>query len=265
MGRVKCASSGRYGVVTVLNNSVAVVTGGARGLGRVIAETIAALGADTVSIDLDESGETVAAIHDSGGRASSHTADLTDKEQVDNVFDKIIRQHKAVDILVNNAGFYAVDRRPFWEIEPEEWEQVMRVNLRPAFLCSCAVSKAMRDQGSGRIINISSSVITFGMPNLMHYVAAKSALVGMTRSMARELGPYGINANVVAPGLVPTDTAMEAVGHELLDSAVQAQVIQQPLAPRDVAGAVAYLCAPEAGMITGQTIVVNGGATFSGI
>ena len=248
-----------------LKGKIAVVTGGARGLGRVISETMAALDADIVSIDLDASDETIAVIEDSGGRASSYIADLTDEEQVNNVFDEIIGQHEGIDILVNNAGFYSVERRPFWEIDAGEWEKVMMINVRSVFLCSRAASKPMRKQGSGRIINISSSVITFGMPNLMHYVAAKSAVAGMTRSMARELGPYGINANVVAPGLVPTATAMEAVGQDLLEEAVRGQSIQQQLDPRDVAGAVAYLCGPDAGMVSGQTILVNGGATFSGI
>ncbi len=248
-----------------LEGKIAVVTGGARGLGRVIAETIAALGADLVSIDLDASNETVAVIKASGGRASSYIADLTDEQQVNDVFDEIIRQYKGIDILVNNAGFYSVERRPFWEIDSGEWEKVMMVNVRSVFLCSRAVSKPMRDQEWGRIINISSSVITFGMPNLMHYVAAKSAVAGMTRSMARELGSYGISVNVVAPGLVPTDSAMQAVGQEMLENAVQSQAIQQPLDPRDIAGAVAFLCSREAGMVSGQTILVNGGATFSGI
>ena len=248
-----------------LKEKVAIVTGGARGLGQVVAETIAGLGADLVSVDLDASNETVALIRDSGGRASSYVADLTDELQVNQLFDEIIRRHKKIDILVNNAGFYSVERRPFWEIASNEWEKVMMINVRSVFLCSRAASKPMRDRESGRIINISSSVISFGMPNLMHYVAAKSAVVGMTRSMARELGSYGISVNVVAPGLVPTDTAMESVGQEQLEDAVRSQAIQQPLNPQDIAGAVAFLCSPEAGMVSGQTILVNGGATFSGI
>ena len=238
---------------------------GRAGLGRVIAETLAALGADLVSIDLDVSNETVAVIKASGGRASSYVADLTDEQQVNNVFDEIIRQYKGIDILVNNAGFYSVERKPFWEIDSGEWEKVMTTNVRSVFLCSRAASIPMRSRKSGRIINISSSVITFGMPNLMHYVAAKSAVVGMTRSMAGELGPFGISVNAVAPGLVPTDSALEAVGREILEEAVQGQAIRQPLDPRDIAGAVAFLCGPEAGMVSGQTILVNGGATFSGV
>ncbi len=248
-----------------LEGKTAVVTGAARGLGQVIAETIAAYGADLVSIDLEASDETVANIKHAGGNASSHTADLTDEEQVNHVFDEIIRQHKSIDILVNNAGFYSVERRPFWEIDSSEWEKVMMINVRSVFLCSRAASAPMRNRQSGRIINISSSVITFGMPNLMHYVAAKSAVAGMTRSMASELGPFGVSVNAVAPGLVPTGSALEAIGPEILEKAVQGQAIQQPIDPRDIAGAVAFLCGPEAGMVSGQTILVNGGATFSGI
>ena len=248
-----------------LAGKTAVVTGAARGLGRVTAETLAALGAELVSIDLDASNETVAVIEDAGGRASSYIADLTDEAQVNHVFDEIIRQHKSMDILVNNAGFYSVERRPFWEIDSGEWEKVMMVNVRSVFLCSRAASIPMRSRKSGRIINISSSVTTFGMPNLMHYVAAKSAVAGMTRSMARELGTFGISVNAVAPGLVPTDSALEAVGREILEAAVQGQAIPQPLDARDIAEAVAFLCGPQAGMVSGQTILVNGGATFSGI
>ena len=255
----------RGGDAGSLSEQVAVVTGGARGLGREIAQTLAALGAHVVSVDLAASDETLAAIKDAGGRASAQRADVTDVAQVNDVFNAIIRQCGGIDILVNNAGFYAVERRPFWEIDVAEWEQVMTINVRPVFLCSRAAARSMRDRGSGRIINISSSVVSFGMPNLMHYVAAKSAVAGMTRSMAAELGAYGISVNAVAPGLVPTGSALQAIGRELLDEAVQGQAIQQPLGPRDIAGAVAFLCGPTAGMVSGQTILVNGGATFGGI
>ena len=248
-----------------LKGKLAVVTGAARGLGRVIAETLASMGADLVSIDLDASDETVAAVEKLGRKASSHLADLTNEKQVNKVFDEIISEYHGIDMLINNAGFYSVERRPFWEIDLDEWEKVMTINVRSVFLCSRAVSKPMREAGSGRIINISSSVITFGMPNLMHYVAAKSAVVGMSRSMARELGPYGINVNAVAPGLVATETAIESIGEEALKQVVQGQCIQEQLQPEDIAGTVAYLCGPEARMISGQTILVNGGATVSGI
>ena len=248
-----------------LQGQVAVVTGGARGLGREIARTLAARGAEVVSVDLDASDETVAALTDAGGRAASYCADLTDATQVHDVFAAIIRRYQTVDILVNNAGFYAVARRPFWEIDLAEWEQVMMTNVRSVFLCSRAAATPMREQRSGRIINISSAVITFGMPNLMHYVAAKSAVAGMTRSMAAELGSCGISVNAVAPGLVPTAAAVEAIGEDVLEQAVQSQAIRQPLSPGDIANTVTFLCGAEAAMLSGQTLLVNGGATFSGI
>jgi len=248
-----------------LKGKLAVVTGAARGLGRVIAQKLASMGADIVSIDLDSSDETITAVEKLGGNASSYIADLTNEERVNKVFAGIIQEYQGIDMLINNAGFYSVERRPFWEIGLDEWEKVMTINVRSVFLCSRAVAKTMRDAGSGCIVNISSSAITFGMPNLMHYVAAKSAVIGMTRSMARELGLYGINVNAVAPGLVATDTALESVRQEVVNQVVRGQAIQQPLDPQDIAGAVAYLCSPEAHMVTGQTILVNGGATVSGV
>ncbi len=252
-------------MATALKGKTAVVTGGATGLGQAIARTLAARGADLVIIDLDAATDTVAMIEEAGGSAAWYCADLTDEAQVTDTFDTILRRHKSTDILVNNAGFYAVARRPFWELDLSEWEQVIMVNVRSVFLCSRVASAPMRQQRWGRIINLSSAVITFGLPNLMHYVAAKSAVAGMTRSMAAELGPFGVSVNAVAPGLVPTATARQAIGAEILEQAVQNQAIRQPLAATDVAAAVAFLCSPEAAMVSGQTILVNGGATFGGI
>jgi len=249
----------------VLEGKTAVVTGGATGLGQAMAQLLAARGADLIVIDLDVATDTVAMIEEAGGSAASYCADLTDEAQVNDTFDAILRQHKSIDILVNNAGFYAVTRRPFWELDLSEWERVIMVNVRSVFLCSRAAATPMRQQGWGRIVNISSAVITFGMPNLMHYVAAKSAVAGMTRSMAAELGPFGVSVNAVAPGLVPTATARQTIGAEALEQAVHSQAIQQPLAAADVAATVAFLCSPEAAMVSGQTILVNGGATFNGL
>ena len=250
---------------TMLKSRVAVVTGGVRGLGRSIAQALANLGASIACVDLDSPAEAMPVIAENGGGMSFHCADLTDEEQTRTVFNEIIRAHGQIDLLVNNAGFYAVERRPFWELGLAEWEQVMTRNIRPAFLCSRAASRSMMDAGAGSIINISSNVITFGMAGLMHYAAAKSALIGMTRSMARELGDFGINVNAVAPGLVATDTARAAIGQEVLDDVVQGQVIRQPLTAEHIAAAVAYLCSPAAATVTGQTLLVNGGATMGSV
>jgi 3-oxoacyl-[acyl-carrier protein] reductase len=139
---------------------------------------------------------------------------------------------------------------------------VLGVNIRSVFLCSRAVSEPMRAAGRGRIVNIASNVVTFGMANLMHYVASKSAVIGMTRSMARELGTSGIAVNAVAPGLVTTEITTETVSAEYRELVAKGQCLQLPILPDDIAQAVTYLCSPAARMVTGQTLLVNGGATM---
>ena len=246
-----------------LSGQVAVVTGAARAIGRAIAETLAGRGAAVVSIDLLPADDTVATIESRGGRALAITGDVTDESTVARAAESVLEELGRVDILVNNAGVFAgIERRPFWEIDLDEWEQVLRVNVRSVFLCSRAVAGPMRAAGSGRIVNIASNVITFGMANLMHYVASKAAVVGITRSMARELGPAGIAVNAVAPGLVTTEITELTVPEEYRRLVAQGQCLQEAIVPPDIATAVAYLAGPAARMVTGQTLLVNGGATM---
>jgi 3-oxoacyl-[acyl-carrier protein] reductase len=246
-----------------LAGQVAVVTGAARAIGRGIAETLATQGAAVVSIDVNASDDTVASIEAAGGAALGIVADVTDEISVARAVDEILEGHGRIDVLVNNAGLFAgIERRPFWEIDLDEWERVMSVNVRSVFLCSREVARPMREAGQGRIVNIASNVITFGMPNLLHYVASKSAVVGMTRSMARELGPAGIAVNAVAPGLVTTEITEQTVPEEYRRQVAQGQCLQEAILPGDIADAVAYLAGPAARMITGQTLLVNGGATM---
>lgn len=246
-----------------LKGQVAIVTGAARAIGRAIAETLAARGATVVSVDLRPADETVAAIEARGGEALSVVADVTDEILVARAVDRVLEAYGRVDVLVNNAGLFAgIERRPFWEIDLAEWERVVGVNIRSVFLCSRKVAEPMRRAGSGRIVNIASNVITFGMANLMHYVASKAAVVGMTRSMARELGPAGIAVNAVAPGLVTTEITQQTVPEEYRRLVAQGQCLQEAILPSDIAEAVAYLAAPAARMVTGQTLLVNGGATM---
>lgn len=248
-----------------LAEQVAVVTGAARGLGRTIAEALAARGAKVVSLDLQGSADTVDSIISTGGDALAISADLTDEAQVEKAFEDIIGHYGRIDMLINNAGLYQVERRPFWEIDLEEWELLLKVNIRSVFLCSKAVSKSMRDAKRGRIVNISSDTISFGMPNLMHYVASKAAVVGMTRSMAREFGDYGVCVNAVAPGLLSTQAAIDAVGEEVMQKVISEQCIEKPITAEDVAHSVVYLCGDAGNLITGQTLFVNGGVNNSGV
>ena len=234
-----------------LAGQVAIVTGGARAIGRATAEALGARGA------------TVAAIEAAGGSAVGLQSDVTEESDVRDAFDQVLERHGRIDVLVNNAGLFAgIERRPFWEIDVAEWDHVIDVNVRSVFLCSRAASGPMREAGRGRIVNIASNVITFGMANLLHYVASKSAVVGITRSMARELGPSGIAVNAVAPGLVTTEITEQTVPEKYRRLVAEGQCLQEAILPDDIAQAVAYLAGPEARMVTGQTVLVNGGATM---
>jgi 3-oxoacyl-[acyl-carrier protein] reductase len=249
--------------VVSLDGQVAVVTGGARAIGREIAQTLARAGAHVISLDLADCGETVAAIESEGGTGAGILCDVTDEAQVEAAVAGVVERHGRLDVLVNNAGLFAtMPRRPFWEIPGDEWDLMMRVNTRSVFLVSKAASAPMRAAGRGRIVNIASNVFAFGMPDFMHYVASKGAVVGMTRTMARELGPFGIAVNAVSPGLVTTEITEQTVPAEYRQVVANGQCLREPLVPSDIAEAVAYLAGPAARLITGQTLLVNGGATM---
>jgi 3-oxoacyl-[acyl-carrier protein] reductase len=249
--------------VSDLAGQIAVVTGGARAIGRETAETLAARGASVVSIDLLPSDGLVEAVTARSGTALSLQADVSDEAQVEAALSRVLDEFGRIDVLVNNAGLFAgIERRPFWAIDVAEWDLIQAVNVRSVFLCTRAVSGPMREAGRGRVVNIASNVITFGMGNLMHYVASKAAVVGMTRSMARELGPFGIAVNAVAPGLVTTEITTETVPAEYRDMVRKGQCLQETIVPSDIAEAVAFLASPAARLVTGQTLLVNAGATM---
>jgi len=246
-----------------LAGRVAVVTGAARAIGRETAEVLASRGAIIVSIDLLDAEALVQTIRSRGGSAIALTADVSDEEAVESAFRETLDRFGRIDVLVNNVGQFAdIERRAFWEIPTEEWDRLMAVNVRSVFLCSRAAAEPMRQANSGRIVNLASNVVTFGMANLMHYVASKAAVIGMTRSMARELGPFGIAVNAVAPGLVTTEITVRTIPEEYRRLVADGQCLQEAILPSDIAEAVAYLAGPAARMVTGQTLLVNGGASM---
>lgn len=238
-----------------LSGQRAIVTGGNGGIGRGLCARLAALGAAVTSFDLGHK-----SWPESLGDVGTIDINLTEAAAV----DQAVADVGEVDILINTAGFYAVPRRPFWEIDLDEWQMMTNVNLTPTFLCSKAVSGGMRARGRGRIVNISSSTVALGMPNMLHYIAAKAGIVGMTRAMASELGAYGVTVNAVAPGLVATPVALAEIPPAAFAQAVGNQRVQQPISVEAVVSAVVYFCMPEASVISGQVLLVNGGAAFGG-
>ncbi len=241
-----------------LDDKVAIVTGGARNIGAVYARALAAEGARVVVADVLDGADTARAIEEAGGQAVSVEVDVSREDDTLRMTETAMDAFGRVDILVNNAAIYlSINRRPFYEISAEEWDRVTAVNIKGVFLCAKAVFPHMRDQGGGKIINISSNTVMAGTPDFLHYIASKSALVGMTRSMARELGTHGINVNAIAPGLVEHEG--QTVPGEISASRVRARSIQRRQTPEDLTGALLYLASPDSDFVTGQTLVVDGG------
>jgi NAD(P)-dependent dehydrogenase (short-subunit alcohol dehydrogenase family) len=181
------------------------------------------------------------------------------------MIEELLARHGRIDLLVNNAGLYAsLPMRPFEEIPLDEWRQVMDVNVASMFLTCRAVVPTMREQGGGKIVNISSGTPFRGVPFLLHYVTSKGAIVALTRALARELGKDSIHVNCVAPGFTMSEgvKAHPEVIEQLRDVSVAARTIQRDQVPEDVVGAVVFLCGPGSAFITGQTMVIDGGQYF---
>jgi NAD(P)-dependent dehydrogenase (short-subunit alcohol dehydrogenase family) len=244
-----------------LEGKVAVVTGAAQGIGNAIARGLAAEGARIVVADLNRAEEAAEEFEDGVGLA----VDVADEAQVERMAREVVERCGRIDILVNNAGLYAsLQMRPFTEIPVEEWRQVMDVNVLSMFLTTRAVVPRMREQGGGRIVNISSGTPFRGVPFLLHYVTSKGAIVALTRALAKELGRDEVLVNCVAPGFTMSDGVREhpEVIEALRDVSVSSRTLQRDQEPEDVVGAVVYLCGPGATFVTGQTIVIDGGQYF---
>jgi NAD(P)-dependent dehydrogenase (short-subunit alcohol dehydrogenase family) len=247
--------------MSALEGKVAIVTGGSQGIGRAIADRLAADGARIVIADLKGAEEAAAGFEGGVGL----TVDVASEDDVARMAAKTVERFGAIDILVNNAGLYAsLPMRPFEQIPVEEWRQVMDVNVLSMFLTCRAVVPQMRAQGGGRIVNISSGTPFRGVPFVLHYVTSKGAIVALTRAMAKELGNDEILVNCVAPGFTMSDGVNEhpEVVEALRDVSIAGRTLKRDMTPADIVGAVAFLCGPEATFLTGQTMVIDGGQYF---
>jgi NAD(P)-dependent dehydrogenase (short-subunit alcohol dehydrogenase family) len=249
-----------------LKEKVAIVTGAARGLGRAYALRLAEEGAKVVVADVLDGSETVEAIKQRGGNAIALKIDVTSEESTKEMARKTVEAFGRIDILVNNAAIFAtLVKRPFYEIPAEEWDEVMAVNVKGPFLCAKAVYPQMKQQGKGKIINVSSGTFFKGLPHFLHYVVSKGGNVALTRSMAREVGEAGINVNTIAPGYTETEFLKENPqdSAEVVKMIIGSRCIKRPQVPEDLTGTIVFLSSDDSDFITGQTIIVDGGSALS--
>ena len=248
-----------------LNGKVVIVTGGARGLGKSYAMRIAAEGARVVIADVLEGRSVKSGIEKAGAQALALHVDVTNEQDVENMINQTVREFGRIDVLINNAAIFAdVIKNRFYDMPLQEWEKMIRINLTGTFLCCKAVYPQMKKQKKGKIINVSSATVYMGNPNLSHYVTSKAAIIGLTRSMAREAGDDGISVNAIAPGF----TLSEAVdGNPTFPEPVRKMVVESRCfkrdeVPGDLLGAIVFLASDDSDFITGQTLVIDGGAVM---
>jgi 3-oxoacyl-[acyl-carrier protein] reductase len=241
-----------------LTDKVAIVTGAARGLGRTFSKALAREGAKIIAIDIADIEGTVREVESLGGIAKGFRADVSDEEDSIKIAEETHKSFGRIDILVNNAAIiYGLVRKPFFEIDPNEWDKVMTVNVKGPWLCTRAVFPYMKQQGKGKIINLSSETFFTGSHGFVHYVASKGGVVGLTRALAVELGPHNITINAIAPGFTDTESSRSIADVTKYD--VSRTPLNRLEQPKDLVGAVIFLASDESDFITGQTLLVDGG------
>lgn len=244
-----------------LEDKVAIVTGGASGLGKIFCLALGGHGAKVVIADIKdkEAEQTTSQIEEKGGQAISIKADVTSEEATLAMAEETVKQFGKIDILVNNAALiYGITRKPFMEIPIAEWDKMMEVNLKGAFLCSRAVFPQMKKQGKGKIINLTSETAFTGSKHMVHYVTSKGGIISFTKALAIEVGQYGIRVNAIGPGF--TDSA---ASRSIIDDIAKYDVSLTPLGrlevPEDLVGSLIFLASDDSDFVTGQTLVVDGG------
>jgi NAD(P)-dependent dehydrogenase (short-subunit alcohol dehydrogenase family) len=241
-----------------LKGKIAVVTGGAGGMGRGAAVKLAAEGASVEILDLQDAGAACEEIRASGGTAHASKCDTTDEAALERAARAIADRHGRIDILVNNAGILQ-GRVPWHSVSREEMNRFLQVNFMGYFLTTKAFYPLLKKSAAGRVINVASRTFFLANPGQMAYVAAKGAVWGMTRVLAKELGDEGITVNAVAPGMIATPGTQAHSREEAFDRVMQNQAIKKRGKPEHLAALIAFLASDEADMITGQFMLADGG------
>ena len=247
-----------------LDGQVAIVTGGGRGIGVEYSKVLAEEGAKVAVTDIVDTETTVNIIKQAGGEAIGIHCDVTDPDNIKSMVAETISTFGKLDILVNNAALFAdLKQGSFLDIDEAEWDRVMQINTRGVFSCVKAAVPEMKKNGYGKIINIASGTVFKGTPMLLHYVSSKGAQVAFTRALAREVGEDGITVNCIAPGLTMSEKVLDDPQWEAVkDGNTASRAIKREQMPDDLIGALVFFSSSDSDFITGQTLVVDGGAYF---
>lgn len=237
-----------------MSREVAIVTGGARGLGLAYVEGLKGAGFDVVIADLNES--------DAGDLYVR--VDVSDPSSTEAMAATVVERFGRIDVLINNAGYFTqIVKKPFEELTVEEWDLAFAVNVRGTWLCCRAVAQTMKAQRSGKIVNTSSMTVPSGIPGFLHYVSSKSAIIGLTRALARELGEWGISVNTITPDYVPHDEEYAARQPEMAAVLASQRAFKRDEVPQDLVGTILFLAGHGSDFVTGQDFWVNGGRLFN--
>jgi len=251
-------------MIAGLKDRVVIVTGGAHGIGKAYCKGFADSGARIVIADIDKAGADAAA-REIGAQALPIQVDVSDEEATKKMAAQVLDRFGGIDVLINNAAIFSVvpmNRGTIETIDPQEWDKLMAVNLRGLFFCCRAVLPTMRRQKFGKIINIASGTVFAGSPGRIHYVTSKSATIGFTRTLAREVGGDNINVNCLAPGnTLSEENPTQEIIH-LRQSSAGLRALKRVQVPEDVVGAMLFLASSLSDFITGQTMNVDGGIAF---
>ncbi len=250
-----------------LQGKVAIVTGGGHGIGAAYCEGLAKEGAAVAVAELDAAAAraVAAALEKAGHRALAVPTDVSDEAGTKAMASRVLEAFGRIDVLVNNAAVFStipITRARIDELSPEEWDRVMLVNLKGVFFCCRAVLPAMRRQGSGSIINIGSGTVFAGPPTRIHYITSKAGILGFTRCLAREEGPNGIRVNTIAPGSTLSEANPPPELLAMREDRIGARALKRVQYPADLVGVAVFLASDESGFMTGQTLVVDGGAVM---
>lgn len=247
------------------SEEVVVVTGGARGLGKTYCIALGVAGYRVAVADIADPSAVVNEIKDAGGQAISVRVDVTDPDSTDRLADRVATEWGRIDGLINNAAhFTAIEKSPFDELTVGEWDRAFQVNVRGTWLCCRSVFPYMRQRGYGKIVNTSSMVVPTAVPYFLHYVASKSAITGLTRALAREVGQHGIAVNTISPCYVPHDPFYVAKQDaQMGEGIIKERCLQREMTPDDLVGTMLYLIGHGSDFVSGQNLYVNGGRAFT--